>query len=429
LQIDRGDLAIEMHMQMGDWFGVLQLARHGNLSDEALSNVYDKIGDHFAERQQWKNALQNYTKSNNYEKLVNVYYIKEDFHSLEKLISVIPERSPLLTSIGEKFASVGISEHAVSAYLKAGEVKAAIDCCVELNQWDKAVELAEKHNVKEIEEILYKYANHLVEKDKIPEAIELYQKANRNTESAKLLTKLARQVGTVKMQPMRAKMLFVMAALEIEKNRRRILEGSVNDQSRNMSALQGLVQHDQTTGFDRSLDNAWHGAEAYHFFLLAQRQLAEENLVDALNTCQRLTEYDDVLGTKELYSLLALTSYFAQDFKTCSRAFIKLESYDKISEEERKKYQSLAIEMFTKYPPVREDQSPKNTCPQCQQEATDYESHCSHCSTPFYGCVVTGRNVFVNEYWKCQVCKHRAFDHAIYKFKNCPLCHADRISE
>jgi WD repeat-containing protein 35 len=30
------------------------------------------------------------------------------------------------------------------AFLKSGDVKAAIDCCVLLNQWDQAVELAEQ---------------------------------------------------------------------------------------------------------------------------------------------------------------------------------------------------------------------------------------------------------------------------------------------
>jgi hypothetical protein len=113
---------------------------------------------------------------------------------------MLPEGDPLLLSIAEKFASVGLSEQvpnpltlsarppalssslhrsgsklraalrakphrpcapassdclagcmrrtcaqAVPAYLKAGDVKSAIDCCVLLNQWDKAVGLAEQH--------------------------------------------------------------------------------------------------------------------------------------------------------------------------------------------------------------------------------------------------------------------------------------------
>jgi len=40
------------------------------------------------------------------------------------------------------------------------------------------------------------------------------------------------------------------------------------------SALAGLLEEDVAALFDtKVIDNAWHGAEAYHFFLLAQQQL------------------------------------------------------------------------------------------------------------------------------------------------------------
>jgi len=40
------------------------------------------------------------------------------------------------------------------------------------------------------------------------------------------------------------------------------------------SALAGLLEEDVAALFDtKVIDNAWRGAEAYHFFLLAQRQL------------------------------------------------------------------------------------------------------------------------------------------------------------
>jgi len=41
---------------------------------------------------------------------------------------------------------VGLCDEAVDCYLKAGDVKKALDCCVLLNHWSKAVELAEKNN-------------------------------------------------------------------------------------------------------------------------------------------------------------------------------------------------------------------------------------------------------------------------------------------
>ena len=76
--------------------------------------------------------------------------------------------------IARKFISVGMSEEAVEALLKAGMVKEAIDCCVALNQWDLAVQLAKKHSVKEVNSLLAKYAQHLLESEKILSAIELY---------------------------------------------------------------------------------------------------------------------------------------------------------------------------------------------------------------------------------------------------------------
>jgi len=40
------------------------------------------------------------------------------------------------------------------------------------------------------------------------------------------------------------------------------------------TALAGLLEEDVAALFDtKVIDNAWHGAEAYHFFLLAQQQL------------------------------------------------------------------------------------------------------------------------------------------------------------
>ena len=45
--------------------------------------------------------------------------------------------------------------------------------CVQLNQWNLAVKVANKHNVKEIDALLAKYATHLLSKNKIVDAIEV----------------------------------------------------------------------------------------------------------------------------------------------------------------------------------------------------------------------------------------------------------------
>ena len=70
-------------------------------------------------------------------------------------------------------------------------MKSAIDTCVQLNQWNQAIDLAKQHNVQEISSLLAKYAQHLLEKNKIINAVELYRRANHYLDAAKLLYKVS----------------------------------------------------------------------------------------------------------------------------------------------------------------------------------------------------------------------------------------------
>ena len=45
---------------------------------------------------------------------------------------------------------VGMHEEAVDCHLRGGNPKAAVDCCVLLNRWDVALELAEKHEFPQV---------------------------------------------------------------------------------------------------------------------------------------------------------------------------------------------------------------------------------------------------------------------------------------
>lgn len=63
-----------------------------------------------------------------------------------------------------------------------------MDACVSLNQWDQAVTLAETYSMlPEIPVLLDKYALGLLEKNRHLEAVQLYRKANRFLEAAKLM--------------------------------------------------------------------------------------------------------------------------------------------------------------------------------------------------------------------------------------------------
>lgn len=70
-------------------------------------------------------------------------------------------------------------------------------CTILFFQWNKALELTQTHNMKEIKPLLSKYASHLLEKNKILEVVELYRRANHFLDAAKLLFKVVVTISFV----------------------------------------------------------------------------------------------------------------------------------------------------------------------------------------------------------------------------------------
>ncbi|TRZ17441.1 hypothetical protein HGM15179_009695 [Zosterops borbonicus] len=357
LDMDRRDLAIGLRIKLGDWFRVLQLLRtgSGHSDDVLLEQAHNAIGDYFADRQKWLNAVQYYVQGQNQERLAECYYMLEDYQGLENLANSLPENHKLLPDIAYMFVRVGMCEQAVSAFLKCNRPKDAVDTCVHLNQWNKAVELAKNHNMKEIGSLLARYASHLLEKNKILDAIELYRKANYFFEAAKLMFKIADEESKKRTKPLRVKKLYVLSALLMEQcyeQMQNAQRGKVKERSsESASALAGLLEEDVLSSTNRFADNAWRGAEAYHFFILAQKQLYKGSADAALKTALHLRDYEDIIPAVEIYSLLALCACANRAFYTCSKAFVKLESLETLKPEQRQQYEDLALEIFTRYSP------------------------------------------------------------------------------
>eukprot|EP00455_Lapot_gusevi_P052316 TRINITY_DN7948_c0_g1_i9.p1 TRINITY_DN7948_c0_g1~~TRINITY_DN7948_c0_g1_i9.p1 ORF type:complete len:468 (-),score=115.61 TRINITY_DN7948_c0_g1_i9:23-1399(-) len=431
LKMESKDLAIELRTRLGDWFRVVQLIQTGAGDDALLTTAFSNIGDYYADRQKWSQAFLFYSKAKNIRALVHCAYLLEDYTSLEKYIHQIPftpEGERLLNDVAEKFMSVGLCTEAVTAFLRAQNVKAAVDCCVLLNQWDQAVELAESHHLPQIEGLLAKYANYLLERNKVWQAIELYRKAHKNTEAARLLSQLAKEAATKKQDPMRAKKLFVLAALEVDRFRRRVLDNSLTvgaSAQSTMQTMQALITHDTATGQEKNLDMAWRGAEAYHFLILAQRQLYAGAVDAAMKTSLRLAEYEDILEPKEIFSLIALTSLYNKFYSQCSRAFIKLETLEDAPTAELEQFQQLAVNIFVRNrpedPATRDYKCPNN---KCAARVKDWYTSCPDCGDQYAPCMVTGRPILNNEFIVCRECKHRAYAREIRTFRCCPLCHA-----
>lgn len=166
---------------------------------------------------------------------------------------------------------------------------------------------------------------------------------DRFLDAARLMTKLAEGEIAKKSDLLRIKKLYVLAGLLIEEHLR--VQASLTGGTR-QTIVQNLLSEDALL-----LNQIWHSAKAYHFMLLAQRQLRLGLMHSAVLTALRLRDYEDVLDVEEIYCLLALTSCADRSFGTCSKAFIKLESLDIIPEQRRLEYEELAVNIFSKQEP------------------------------------------------------------------------------
>ena len=280
----------------------------------------------------------------------------------------------------EKEVVNGLMDLVVLLYpFQARDVSRAIDSCIVLNQWHEAVDLATRYNQpSQISGLLAKYAEHLLSERKTMQAIELFRKANYYLEGAQLLNQIAREETSRRANPMRIKQIYVLAALLVEEYQKN-MKISGGRSSASLSVLgggdgskRGVGSNDRVT-LDEAfiLDDAWKGAEGFHFLMLCQRQLYDGYVDSAMKTALNLREYEGVLQPEDIYSLLALASCANRAFGTCSKAFIRLECMEEISASQRTDYQELAMDIFIKQAP-KDSRSNRAECTSCETMIPDW---------------------------------------------------------
>ena len=426
-EMDRRDLALQLRANLGDWFKVVNLVQQGGGDDGMLTTSWNQIGDYYMEHQMVSKAAMHYVQANNNEKLIDCYALLEDYSSLEKLIPHLTDGSPLLTEIGKKFMTIGMASEAASAYKKGGAMQSAIEQCVAQYQWEAALLLAESHAFPDLPKILSQYANHLLDQNKQLHAVELYRKANQYTDAAKLLSKLGEEEGTKRVNPLRAKKLFVMAALEVERMRKRMLSNATAPDATRTAAqtLDSLMTQDTATGGDKWLDSSWKGAEAYHYLLLCQRQLYAGFPLEAMRTAIRLKEYEStVLPPAEIYSLVGLTAFYAKYYGQCSKAFIRLQSeIMKLPPHMKAAVDRLALSIFTRFSP-QDPATRRYSCHQCSANVKDFDTRCGACGATFPACTLSGRPILdMSAAGRCKACKRYFIKDEARSKRNCALCH------
>ena len=417
LDMDRRDLAINLRQNLCDWFRTVQLYKMGpGISDQQMEHAWKEIGNHFANARAWESAKEYYEKSHHIEGLMDTLYNLEQYDELESCIHKLPEKSPLLGKLGQMLATVGVCDQAVAAYLKMGDVKSAVTTCINLRQWGLAVELAQKYKMPQISALLSKHAAQLLQEGKLPEAIELQKKAGRYLDAARLMIKLAECEMEKKSDYLRIKQLYVLSGLLAEEH----IEKQISLTGGNRATVLSQMNPEDSI----LIEQIWHQAEAYHYILMAQRQLKGGLLHSAVITSLRLREYEDVLEAETIYALLALSSCADRSFGTCSKAFIKLEALENVSENRRLQYEELAINIFSRYDP--KDTKTRNvTCFTCESPVSDNCTLCPSCGSHFPACVASGQPLTnPTGAWQCRSCYHVANPLEIAARRACPLCHA-----
>lgn len=466
--IDRKDLAIQLRKRLGDYMKVVQLLQTGGGNDSLVREAWDKIGDYYADRFKWKKAAQYYQQSRNFEQLAECYYRLENFSELAKLRFDLPDDTPLLITLAKRFESVGMYEEAVDCFLRSTRPpKDAVDCCVMLNKWDKALELAERYDYPQVELLLIKSAMSLISSDRKLDAVELFRVANKPTEAAILIGDIAENVANRNVNPALAKKLHVLSALEIERHRKRAIEQAsqsaatgtgdiaqttaatletlmftaldtqgmgTNTLGGTLAATLGATLGTMTGGgtmgggntkrVSKAFSNAWRGAAAYHYYMLALRQFYSGSMDAAMKTSIKLCEYDDILNPRHIYSLLCLTSLRNKFFGICSKAFVKLETLTNLSEADRDSIQTLAVSIFISNVPSDPVVLPEPYV-KCLEVGRSYKA-----------CVISGRAIQDSPFHMCKTCRHLMLENELEKnqhlspdspgakLSNCPLCHS-----
>ena len=436
-QMNRNDLNLAMLMKLGKWGKVTDMMSKNdpNSKDENLKMAYNNYADELFEKKDYDKAEENYEKAGNIQGLTNVYFAQENYEKAANMLDVIPEEDEYLEEMGDKFNKKGMCDEAVKAYLKHGNINKALETYIENNRWADAIELSRKHDFINMEQLTNKFSQEFLRSGRKFDLVELYSKAHMRNEVNKYLKEIACDMRRIRLSPLLIKKIYVLAALELERYKALISDSQISDDHIHNSYSEELKNKEKndkknfnykysSKDIDKILFNQWRGAEAFHYYMLCQRQLYQKKFKEACKTVMRLTLYEKELGTEEVYRLIALCAYLNKCYKICSCALSILENLDTININRRLKYKELAESIFVKYGPRNIDEK-FYKCENCNQLVSEYDIFCKFCGHNFSGCVLSGSSIFDHNYFKCKQCHHKTKKLEVKKspINNCPLCH------
>jgi WD repeat-containing protein 35 len=436
---NRNDLKLEMLMKLGKWDEVTEIMdkdkNDNKTKEEHMKTAYNNYADELYEKKEYDKAEEYYDKAGNLRGKTNCYFAKEEYDKATKMLEVIPEEDEYLEEMGDKFLAVGMCDEAVAAYTKHGNIKKGIESYINNNKWEEAIDLSAKNGFIYMQDLVDKFSDQFRLSGKKLDLVNLYRKANMSVEVHKYLCEIAEDMRKYGVSPITIKKIYVLAALELERYKAQINQ-QIEEENLIIDKNDKIFHKNKINYLDEALhkeidkikNNHWRGAEAYHYYLLCQVQLHKEEYKASCKTSMRLKFYEDILGTETVYRLIAICSYMNKCYKFFAMALGILSNDTKINKNRRVKYKQLAKDFFLKTRPENIDEK-FYKCPNedCQEPISEYYTHCNVCGYVMYGCVLSGRSILDNKYFKCKQCRNKTIKIEVKKkpFKHCPLCHVN----
>ena len=435
---NRNDLNLAMLMKLGKWDQVSEIIGkdqndNKDSKEEQMKIAYNNYADELFEKKEYNKAEENYKKSGNIKGLTNCYFAKEEYDKAAKILEVIPEEDEYLEELGDKFLGLGMCHEAVIAYTKHGNIKKGIESYMNFNKWEEAIDLSAKNGFIYMQDLVDKFSDQFRLSGKKLDLINLYRKANMSVEVHKYLCEIAQDMRRLNLSPLIIKKIYVLAALELERYKSQIYqqideENMINENNENTSQVKKINYIDEALKreIDKITNNHWRGAEAYHFYMLCQVQLYKKKYKESCKTALRLKFYEDILGTETVYRLIALCSYMNKCYKFFADALNILGNDEKIDKNLRLKYKDLCLNFFIKNKPENIGEH-YYKCPnaECDEAISEYATYCNVCGYVMHGCVLSGRSILDNKYFKCKQCRNKTIRIEVkrHPFNHCPLCH------